>query len=223
MHVVPTCAAVSAASRGAFRPLDCAAAMHDSQRLQADLARVALGDRAAFQRAYQATSAHLFGVAMRMLNRRDLAEDVLQEAFVNVWHHAGSYQAAAGQPMTWLISIVRNKCLDTLRSIGRRPTESLDAAGDDGEDDAAPSRDIEDDRPNPMQLLGQACEALQIKACMDGLDASHRQCLALAYYHGMSHSEVAEHICAPLGSVKAWVRRGLDKLKACLDRAGVAA
>ena len=191
--------------------------MHDSQRLQADLARVALGDRAAFQRVYQATSAHLFGVAMRMLNRRDLAEDVLQESFVNVWHHAGGYQAAAGQPMTWLISIVRNKCLDLLRAIGRRPTESLDARDDD---DDAPARDIADERPSPLQMLGQASEALHIRACMDALDASHRQCLALAYYHGMSHAEVAAHLRAPLGSVKAWVRRGLDKLKACLDRAG---
>jgi RNA polymerase sigma-70 factor (ECF subfamily) len=194
--------------------------MADSQRLQADLARVALGDRAAFARVYEATSAHLFGVALRMLNRRDLAEDVLQESFVNVWHHAGSYRAAAAQPMTWLISIVRNKSLDALRALGRRPVESIDAADDD---DDAPARQIADERPSPLQLLDTATEALQIQACLAALDAAHRQCLALAYYQGLSHAEIATHLRAPLGSVKTWVRRGLDKLKACLERSGAAA
>lgn len=89
--------------------------------LQKDLARVALGDRAAFERVYQATSAHLFGVALRILGRHDAAEDVLQEAFVSVWHHAGSYQAANSQPMTWLISIVRNRALDVVRSASGEP------------------------------------------------------------------------------------------------------
>jgi RNA polymerase sigma-70 factor (ECF subfamily) len=186
--------------------------MTDSVALQSDLARVALGDRLAFKRVYQATSAHLFGIALRMLNRRDLAEDVLQEAFVNVWHHAGSYQAAASQPMTWLISIVRNKALDHLRASARRPTESLDETDDQGA-----AHEIADERPNPMQLLLAAADAMRIRACMDGLDAAHRQCLALAYYHGLSHSEVAEHIGSPIGSVKAWVRRGLERLKKCLQ------
>lgn len=80
--------------------------MADSAALQQDLSRVALGDRAAFARVYRATSAHLFGVALRILGRRDAAEDVLQETYVSVWNHAGSYQAATSQPMTWLISIV---------------------------------------------------------------------------------------------------------------------
>jgi RNA polymerase sigma-70 factor (ECF subfamily) len=189
--------------------------MSDSSALQQDLARVALGDRAAFQRVYRATSAHLFGVALRILNRRELAEDVLQEAFVNVWHHAGSYQAQASQPMTWLISIVRNKSLDHLRSGVRHEAESLDS--DDGDD--SPARQIADDRPEPAQLLLQAADNLQIRGCMEGLEANYRQSLALAYYHGMSHSEVAEHLRAPLGSVKAWVRRGLERLKRCLESA----
>lgn len=188
--------------------------MSDSATLQADLARTALGDRAAFKRVYDATSAHLFGVALRMLNRRDVAEDVLQEAFVNVWHHAGSYHSAASQPMTWLISIVRNKALDHLRAAGRRKTESLDDVDDD-----APEREIADTDGNPLDLLTRAIDALHIRRCMETLDATHRQCLALAFYQGLSHSEVADHIGSPLGSVKAWVRRGLDKLKQCLEAA----
>ena len=189
--------------------------MPDSASLQQDLSRVALGDRSAFQRVYRATSAHLFGVALRILNRRDLAEDALQEAFVNVWNNAGSYQAAASQPMTWLIAIVRNKALDHLRATQRHVVGSLDDTGEDGT-----TVEIADDRPNPMQLLVHATEGLRIRACMEKLDASHRQSLALAFYHGLSHSEVAEQMRAPLGSVKAWVRRGLERLKKCLESAG---
>lgn len=188
--------------------------MADSTSLQQDLARTALGDRAAFQRVYRATSAHLFGVAIRILNRRDLAEDALQEAFVNVWHSAGSYQAAASQPMTWLIAIVRNKALDFLRAGRRQIADSLDEPDAHGN-----TREIADERPSPLQLLTQAAEGLRIRACLEKLDASHRQSLALAFYQGLSHSEVAEHMRAPLGSVKAWIRRGLERLKKCLARA----
>jgi RNA polymerase sigma-70 factor (ECF subfamily) len=181
-----------------------------SRELQAQLARVAQGDKAAFGRVYRMTSAHLFGVALRILNRRELAEDVLQDAFVSVWHQAGTYQAAASQPMTWLISIVRNKSLDVLRSATvRRETEMP-------VDEEGKEMDIEDDRPNPLGLLERAADALGIRRCMEALDASHRQCLALAYYHGMSHAEIANHLNAPLGSVKAWIRRGLERLKKCL-------
>jgi RNA polymerase sigma-70 factor (ECF subfamily) len=185
--------------------------MSDSVELQAQLARVALGDRAALRRVYDMTSAHLLGVALRILNRRDEAEDVLQEAFVNVWHHAGSYSAAQAQPMTWLISIVRNKALDVVRSARSRHETGM-PQHEDGDE-----HDIEDERPNPLQLLTEASEAMRIRACMESLEASHRQCLALAYYHGMSHSEVAEHMGSPLGTVKAWVRRGLERMKKCLE------
>jgi RNA polymerase sigma-70 factor (ECF subfamily) len=188
--------------------------MADSSPLQQDLARVALGDRAAFERVYQATSAHLFGVALRILARRDAAEDVLQEAFVSVWHHAGSYQAASSQPMTWLISIVRNKALDVVRSAAVRHETSM-PEGSDGEE-----LEFADERPGALALLMAGAEALAIRGCMEALDASHRQSLALAYYHGMSHSEVAAHLQAPLGSVKAWVRRGLERLKKCLEAKG---
>lgn len=188
--------------------------MADSTALQQDIARVALGDRAAFARVYQATSAHLFGVALRILKRRDVAEDVLQEAFVSVWHHAGSYQAASGQPMTWMISIARNKALDVVRSAAARHETGMPVTAE-GE-----TIDIEDERPNPLQLLTQATDALAIRGCMEALDASHRQCLALAYYQGMSHAEVAAHMRAPLGSVKAWVRRGLERLKKCMENIG---
>lgn len=185
--------------------------MSDSATLQQDLARVALGDRSAFARVYAATSAHLFGVALRILRRSELAEDVLQEAFVNVWHHAGSYQAAASQPMTWLISIVRNKALDHLRSHERTAADSF--ADDEGADL------LPDGGEGPLQLLTRASDAMRIRRCLDALDAAHRQSLALAFYQGYSHAEIAQHLKAPLGSVKSWVRRGLERIKHCLEAA----
>lgn len=186
--------------------------MAEAAALQDLLARVALGDREAFRRLYDATSASLFGVALRIVNRRDRAEEVLQDAFVSAWHRASSYQAQLAQPMTWLTAIVRNRALDELRSEARRRTESLDDA------ETGETREIEDDRPNPLGLLEQAADALAIRDCLDAIEGPQRQCLALAYYHGLTHSELSAHLGAPLGSVKVWLRRGLDKLKRCLDR-----
>jgi RNA polymerase sigma-70 factor, ECF subfamily len=178
------------------------------------LARTARGDRAAFQRVYELTSAHLLGVAMRILGRQQVAEDVLQDAFVSVWKNAGSYDPAVAQPMTWLITIVRNRTLDVLRAEGRRNETALVSHDDD---DAVP--DVPDPAPGPLQLLSQAADAMRIRGCMDALDSSHRHSLALAYYQGLSHSEVAEHMACPLGSVKTWIRKGLQQLKTCLGAA----
>lgn len=186
-----------------------AAASDDLRHL---LARTALGDRAAFRRLYDATAPSLFGVALRIVRRRDRAEEVLQDAFVNAWHRAGSYQAALSQPMTWLTAIVRNRALDELRGEARHAAVSLD---DEAQDAAAA---IADEGPGPLGLLEQAADALAIRACLDAIDGPQRQCLALAYYHGYSHSELASHLGSPIGSVKVWLRRGLERLKRCLDR-----
>lgn len=176
------------------------------------LARVALGDRAAFRRLYDATAPSLLGVALRIVRDRGRAEDVLQDAFVNVWNRAGSYRAAAGAPMTWLTAIVRNRALDAIRRESRR-------AADARVDDEDETLDVEDDRPDPLGLLTQAADALAIRACLETIDGSQRQCLALAYYHGLTHSEMAAHLGSPIGSVKVWLRRGLDKIRRCLERA----
>ncbi|HSV18836.1 MAG TPA: sigma-70 family RNA polymerase sigma factor [Casimicrobiaceae bacterium] len=186
--------------------------MADAAVLQGLLSRVALGDRAAFRTLYDATAASLFGVAIRIVNRRDRAEDVLQDAFVNVWHRAGTYSAAASQPMTWLTAIVRNRALDVLRADTLRVTESLN------DEETGETDEPSDDRPDPLGLFEQAADALSIRDCLDQIRGPQRQCLALAYYHGLSHSEVAAQIASPIGSVKVWIRRGLDRLKRCLDR-----
>ncbi len=178
------------------------------------LARVALRDAAAFERLYRATSAHLLGVAYRICHRRERAEELLQEAFISVWHAAGSYNAAIASPMTWLINIVRNRTIDAMRSgaTERASTQALDEQAHEVPDDAA---------REPQQLLDEALARSRIAACMQELSASQRQALALAYYRGMVHTEIAAALGAPLGTAKAWVRRGLDRLKTCLEASGV--
>lgn len=182
-----------------------------SAELQQLIARVALRDRAAFRHLYDATAPSLFGVALRIVRQRDRAEEVLQDAFVKIWDRATGYQAALSQPMTWLTAIVRNRALDELSNRARHSVESLE----DRESGGAP--EIADERPNPLRLLEQAADTLAIRDCLDSIDGPQRQCLALVYYHGLSHSEVASQIGSPVGSVKVWLRRGLDKLKRCLE------
>ena len=173
------------------------------------LARVALRDRVAFELVYRATSGHLLAVALRILNQRERAEEVLQEAFVNVWHNAASFNASVASPMTWLINVVRNKAIDLLRS-GKAERGSTYELDDEALQVAA------DESQQPQRLLDDSLHRLRIDACMAELSAAQRQALALAYYHGMVHTEIAASIGAPLGTVKAWVRRGLERLRPCL-------
>lgn len=187
-----------------------------NQELARLLARVALRDQAAFGALYRATSAHLLGLAHGILGQRDRAEDVLQEAFLNVWHRAGSYHPDVATPMTWLIHIVRHKAIDRLR-VGRAERASTGAL-----DDAALAVADAPER-QPPQLLQASLERAGIDACMAGLSAGQRQALSLVYYRGLVHTEIAETLGAPLGTVKAWVRRGLDRLRSCLEQAGVGA
>ena len=187
-----------------------------SDELARLLGRVALHDRAAFEQVYRLTSDHLLGLAYGILNRRDRAEDVLQEAFMNVWYGAAQYNPALAAPMTWLINIVRNKAIDKLRS-GRSERESTVELDDSVHEIPA------DDALQPQHLLDDGLVRAHIDACMAGLGAPQRQAIALAYYRGMVHTEIAEALNAPLGTVKAWVRRGVDKLRDCLQAAGVSA
>jgi RNA polymerase sigma-70 factor (ECF subfamily) len=138
---------------------------------------------------------------------------VLQESFISIWSHAGSYVAARSQPFTWLTSIVRNRCLDQLR---RR---ELDTVTIDDEDEGMM---LPDDGPTPLDLLVAGADARAVKGCVEALEAGQKQAVALAFYRGLSHAELATHLHVPLGTVKSWVRRGLERLKACLDAAGVA-
>ena len=191
-----------------------------SSELAGWLARTALGDRSAFAALYTATSAHLFGVILRINADRPQAEELLQDIYVNIWRAAGGYDAARAQPMTWLVSIARNRAIDSLRRAKSEvKTVSRSAPGAEGEDDidlltALPSGDA-----GPLQLLEQAADARDLTHCVRQLSIEQQQCVALAYYQGLSHAEVAAHLTQPLGTVKSWVRRALAALKQCLARA----
>jgi RNA polymerase sigma factor (sigma-70 family) len=188
-----------------------------SRELSQLLARMGLGDRAAFATLYQRTSGHLFAVVLRIQRDRALAEDLLQEIYVAVWKAATGFDAARSQPVTWLTSIARNRAIDSLRRSKSQPrTVSATAEDDEGTDaqEAAPY-----EGPGPLELLSRASEARELARCLDTLGAQQRQCVALAFYDGLSHAEVAEHLREPLGTVKSWVRRGLMALKSCLERA----
>jgi len=184
-----------------------------SARLMELLARTALSDQKAFAELYRLTSSHLYAVALRILRESGAAEEVLQESFVNVWHHAGSYVAARSQPLTWLTAIVRNRCLDQLR---RREVDTVTM------DDEDESVSIADQGPTPLEMLTISANARAVMACVEALEPAQKQAIALAFYQGLSHSELSAHLRQPLGTVKSWVRRGLERLKACLDRAGIA-
>ncbi len=180
------------------------------------LARVALGDRAAFAALYKAVSAQLLGVILRIQRDRTQAEDVLQEIFVSIWRAAQGYDAARAQPMTWLTSIARHRAIDSLRR-GKTEVATVSSLSND-DDDESPS--LVDTLPSeldgPMRALEQAAEARAVSRCLGTLSAEQQQCVALAYYQGLSHSEVAQHLRQPLGTVKSWVRRALIALKDCL-------
>ena len=189
-----------------------------SRELSQLMARTGLGDRAAFARLYERTSGHLFAVVLRIQRDRGQAEDLLQDIYVSIWKAAASFDAARSQPLTWLTHIARNRAIDSLRRAQAQPaTQSLSAADDDdGRPD--PHEALASDAPGPLDLLGQASERRQLAQCMQHLSPPQRQSVALAFFDGLSHAEVAEQLREPLGTVKSWVRRALQTLRACLER-----
>ncbi len=184
----------------------------DTRQLKTWLAATARKDGDAFRQLYDATSSKLFGFALRILVKRELAEDVIQESFVSIWNNAASYQAGLAAPMTWMTTIVRNKAFDTLRRLDG--AVEIDADNFDKEVmDALESVD-----PTPIEALQISDESKALARCFAKLESLHRQAIALAFYHDLSHSEVAEQLALPIGTVKTWVRRGLEKLRLCLTK-----
>jgi RNA polymerase sigma-70 factor (ECF subfamily) len=177
-------------------------------RLAELLSQSALKNQRAFADLYQLTAPKLFGVALRILRRQDWAEEVLQECYVNIWNHAGNYAVQKSAPLTWMTSIVRNRCLDWLR----RPQQEATGMEYDIAVEA-----WQDDSPGPMESLVASSEAAALARCLRQLEAKQRQSIMLAFFHGLSHSELAGHMKQPLGTVKTWVRRGLERLKGCLS------
>lgn len=182
-----------------------------NDRLKELLAACARRDQTAFARLYETTSAKLFSVAVRILRREDWAEEVLQDCYVSIWNNAQGYAPALSAPMTWMTSIVRNRCLDWLR----RPR--LEVTLEAGEGDEDPLEAIPSDAPGPLEQLSSSADARAIANCLGRLEAKQRHAVMLAFYDGMTHSELASHLREPLGTVKTWIRRGLERLKGCLE------
>lgn len=171
------------------------------------LTRCALKDQAAFAKLYRITSAKLMAVAMRVLQRRDWAEDVLQESFVNIWHHAQDYQVQKAAALTWMTHIVRNRALDWLR----RPQHEI------ATDDTEMVNNRTDPAAGLFEQLSLVREGAVLEECMRQIDAKHRQAIALAFWQGLSHSELAQHMRQPVGTIKAWIRRGLTVIRKCFE------
>src|SRR3954453_5775494 len=176
------------------------------------VARCALRDQRAFSALYKLGSAKLFAVAVRITRRRDWAEEVLQEAFVNIWNHADRYNPTKSAPMTWMTAIVRNRALDWLR----RPRE---VELNEGHEELMAS--IADESPGPEELLAKSLGAGKLAECLKALTEEQQRSITLAFFYGMSHAELAQQLHKPLGTVKTWVRRGLDRLKVCLAMSGI--
>jgi RNA polymerase sigma-70 factor (ECF subfamily) len=181
--------------------------LNDPATLVGLIGAVALGDQGAYRRLYDATSPKLFAIALRILREESRAEDVLQDSFVNVWNSAASYNASLSAPMTWMVTIVRNRALDYIRRNDPRTVE-LD-------DDLEAT--IESDAPTPADLAMRGQDAAALQHCLKRLDAGQRQAIAFAYFQGLTHSELAATLRIPIGTVKTWIRRGLEKMRRCLD------
>lgn len=169
---------------------------------------VAKRDRLAFEQLYRLTSPHLFAVALRMLRQRAWAEEILHECYITVWHNAASFNSALSSPLTWMTHIVRNRCIDWLRSGYARQFHADEAWLDEH------SSALDDTRIN------EQCDpqVARLHQCMKHLSSEQRQSIALAYYQGLSHSDIAGWLQQPVGSVKSWIRRGLDHLRECVGR-----
>jgi RNA polymerase sigma factor (sigma-70 family) len=181
-------------------------------QLIALLDRVATQDESALRELYDLTSAKLYGLALRVVRSRDHAEDVLQEAYLNVWRIAGNYQSHLSPPMAWLGLIVRTRALDFLR---RRASERADTTA---ELDATLSDTVAGDAPNPMDTALASQQAWALHQCLNKLEHKQRELVSLAYLRDLSHGELAAQLKLPLGTVKTWIRRGIEQLRGCMAR-----
>jgi RNA polymerase sigma factor (sigma-70 family) len=167
---------------------------------------------AALRELYDLTSPKLYGVALKVVSNREWAEDVLQEAYLNIWRIAGDYRVALSPPMAWMGVIVRSRALDFRR---RRASDRADAVL---ELDDAISETVAGDSPDPMDTTQASEQAWALHECLRKLEARQRELVSLAYLRDLSHSELAQQLKLPLGTVKTWIRRGLEQLRGCMAR-----
>lgn len=176
------------------------------------LDRVAGHDHAALKELYERCSPKLFGLAVRVVSEREWAEDVLQEAFLTIWRAAGDYRSSLSPPMAWMGLIVRSRGLDFLR---RRTADRIHLTQ---ELDEAIADTLASDAPSPMDTAHASEQAWALHQCLGQLENRQREVFSLAYIRDLSHSELATQLNLPLGTVKTWIRRGLEQLRLCMAR-----
>jgi len=186
--------------------------LHTDSDLMNLLDRIAAQDDSALKSLYESTSSRLFGLALRVVRNRDAAEDVLQESFLTIWRSAGNYRASLSPPMAWMGLIVRSRALDALRK------RSSDRADLMNELDDTLADTLEGDSTNPMDATEASEQAFALHQCLGKLDNKQREVVSLAYLRDLSHGDLAEQLKLPLGTVKTWIRRGLEQLRACMAR-----
>lgn len=169
------------------------------------MGRVAAGDRAAFDQLYGATSPKLFGIVLRILRRRDLAEEVLQEVYVKVWHRASDFDAARASPVTWMATIARNSALDVARRRSHVPI-----------DESPEAMLVSDPGATPHEELELSQELQRLNRCIDALEPQKQEMVRLAYLNGLSREELSQRFGHPAGTIKTWLHRSLKQLKDCL-------
>lgn len=184
--------------------------MTDARRTELEqmIARVALGDRAAFDALYDATSAKLHAVCLSLLKDRPEAEDTLQEVYVSIWRGASRYAVNGLSPMTWLITIARNRAIDRLRARGSRPAS--------GPSDAA--AEIAAPGPTPEAAAIRAEERQLLQICLAELDPVHAGAVRAVYLEGLTYADLAQREGVPLNTLRSWLRRSLLRLKDCVSR-----
>jgi len=169
------------------------------------MAGVARGDQAAFERLYVATRAKLYGVVLRILRRTDLAEEVVQEAYLKIWNNAGSFDAKLATPITWMVAIARNRALDVVRRKGEVSIEdepaAMEAAGEE---------------PNPLARQEMTEELRRLLGCLGQVEEERRRLVLLAYYGGWSREQLAAKFERPVNTIKTWLRRSLAEIRECL-------
>ena len=176
------------------------------------LDRTARQDEAAFKALYDECASKLYGLALRVVSDRELAEDVLQEAFMTIWRNAADYRASLSPPLAWLGLIVRSRGLDLLRRRAAERTHLTDELDD------TLANTLDSNSPTPMDTAQASEQAWALHQCLGQLENKQREVVSLAYVRDLSHSELSEQLRQPLGTVKTWIRRGLDQLRLCMAR-----
>ena len=195
------------------KPIDSVTTLPDATHTfdyERSLQACAAGDRAAFQSLYKQEARLLLGVALRIVRQRQLAEDILHDAFVNIWSKASTFDAALGSGRGWIYSVTRNLAFNAVRNGAREV--SVD-------EETAEALDVQ----NSLDAHSHMTDAFELRAnlgklgnCLSRLEPARRNCILYAYVDGCSHREIAERTQTPLGTVKAWIKRGMDSLRECM-------